>query len=108
MTNLYDRTDSTEDRFRNAVLDALNMAARDSGLKDGWKDEDLPELFKAVDAQRARIEKRGPKDTTNRDVLRKAVRLFSRPENCECDNTHKQNDTCCVPCWNAGFRRVVS
>lgn len=27
-----------------------------------------------------------------------------RPITCECDNTHEQNDTCCMPCWNAGFR----
>ncbi len=29
-----------------------------------------------------------------------------RPINCECDNTHEQNNTCCMPCWNAGFRVV--
>lgn len=31
-----------------------------------------------------------------------------RPDNCECDNTHEQNNTCCQPCWNAGFRSVAS
>lgn len=30
-----------------------------------------------------------------------------RPTNCECDNTHEQNHTCCMPCWNAGFRTVA-
>jgi len=29
-----------------------------------------------------------------------------RPEKCECDDTHEQNDTCCRPCWADGFRRV--
>lgn len=26
---------------------------------------------------------------------------------CECDSTHKQNDTCCMFCWNNGQRRWV-
>lgn len=30
-----------------------------------------------------------------------------RPENCECDNTHEQQQTCCMPCWKAGFRIVA-
>lgn len=30
----------------------------------------------------------------------------TRPTDCECDNTHEHNDTCCRPCWSAGFRRV--
>lgn len=29
-----------------------------------------------------------------------------RPADCECDNTHEQNNTCCMPCWEAGFRTV--
>ena len=29
-----------------------------------------------------------------------------RPRNCECDNTHENNRTCCMPCWNEGFRKV--
>lgn len=29
-----------------------------------------------------------------------------RPQNCECDNTHEQNKTCCRSCWKAGFRVV--
>ncbi len=31
----------------------------------------------------------------------------NRPNDCECDNTHEQNKTCCRPCWEAGFRTVV-
>lgn len=31
---------------------------------------------------------------------------MARPKNCECDNTHEQNNTCCMPCWKAGFRTV--
>lgn len=30
----------------------------------------------------------------------------TRPHNCECDNTHEQNGTCCQPCWEEGFRSV--
>ncbi len=56
MLNLYDKNDSIEGRFRNAVLDALDMAADDSGMFAGWHDEDLAELFKAIDAQRRRVE----------------------------------------------------
>jgi hypothetical protein len=33
--------------------------------------------------------------------------MKKRPNNCECDNTHEQNKTCCQPCWNAGFRTVA-
>lgn len=33
-------------------------------------------------------------------------RPVERPKNCECDNTHEQNNTCCMPCWNKGFRTV--
>ena len=29
-----------------------------------------------------------------------------RPLNCECDNTHENNRSCCPPCWAAGFRAV--
>ena len=29
-----------------------------------------------------------------------------RPLNCECDNTHENNRSCCRPCWAAGFRAV--
>ena len=29
-----------------------------------------------------------------------------RPKNCECDNTHENNKTCCMPCWKKGFRSV--
>ena len=32
---------------------------------------------------------------------------YARPDDCECDNTHEQNDTCCMPCWEAGFRTVA-
>lgn len=31
-----------------------------------------------------------------------------RPPFCECDTTHEQNDTCCMPCWEVGFRLVAS
>jgi len=35
-----------------------------------------------------------------------ALREPARPAKCECDNTHEQNDTCCMPCWRRGFRAV--
>lgn len=31
----------------------------------------------------------------------------TRPEDCECDNTHEQNRTCCQECWEKGFRLVA-
>ena len=42
-----------------------------------------------------RLEQGGEADTVD-----------NRPSNCECDNTHEQNNTCCQPCWRAGFRCV--
>jgi hypothetical protein len=31
---------------------------------------------------------------------------MKRPKNCECDNTHENNNTCCRFCWDKGFRTV--
>lgn len=50
--------DTPEDKFRHHVLNALDAAAESSGLIHGWTDEDLPELFRAIDAQRERVELR--------------------------------------------------
>lgn len=50
----YRADDCPQDKFRNAVLDALDMAAKDCGLRYGWSDDDLPALFHAIDAQRLR------------------------------------------------------
>lgn len=33
---------------------------------------------------------------------------LNRPDDCECDNGHEQAETCCMPCWNAGFRKVAN
>ena len=58
------RMERTEDEaksyFRNQVLTAFDKSFdRITGIEfGGWKDEDLPELFKAVDAQVNRIMKR--------------------------------------------------
>lgn len=46
---LYDPKEPIRDCFRHAVLDALDMAASDNGLSHGWKDSDLPRLFRVID-----------------------------------------------------------
>ena len=57
--NLYlDPQAPSREQFRDAVLDALDAAAANSGFGKGWIDEDLPELFRAIDAQHDRCKKR--------------------------------------------------
>jgi len=58
---MYNIMDSIEDRFRNAVLDALDKAAGHSFGCNGWTDQDLPELFRAIDAQVMRVRARAEK-----------------------------------------------
>jgi hypothetical protein len=52
-----DKNDTRIETVRLAVLDALDAAAVELyGQKHiGWKDHDLPELFRAIDAQAERI-----------------------------------------------------
>jgi hypothetical protein len=45
--------------FRHAVLRALDQTAQGLfGESRGWKDEDLPELFRAIDKHALRLAKR--------------------------------------------------
>lgn len=48
------------DGLRRAVLDALDKCVQDAtGLpQQGWRDDELPELFAALDAHEARIKAR--------------------------------------------------
>jgi len=56
--SMLQHDDSKEDKFRHAVLDALDHAAYLCGMPSGWTDQDLPELFRAIDSHRERLEAR--------------------------------------------------
>ena len=42
--------DATIEAFRHAVLRAIDKTASELFSETGWQDQDLPRLFKAVDA----------------------------------------------------------
>jgi len=78
--NLYlDPQAPSREQFRDAVLDALDAAAVNSGFGKGWLDEDLPELFKVIDAQHDRCEKR--RKLTRQQNLDTIRTLQNRMEN---------------------------
>ena len=62
MTNLFSsyRYDDVRETFREEVLTALDKAAKKytGETNSGWTDQDLPEFFKALDAQIERIAER--------------------------------------------------
>jgi hypothetical protein len=54
---ILDKDDTRIERVRLAVMAALDAAAVELYGQEniGWKDADLPELFRAIDAQAERI-----------------------------------------------------
>jgi hypothetical protein len=61
--NLYNETDSPRDKFRHAVLDALDAEATKFDPSPyaprGWVDAELPGLFRAIDRVCDRLGLRG-------------------------------------------------
>lgn len=60
----YEVSDEERDVFREHVLNALDVAAKKVFFTDhGWTDNDLPDLFKALDDHLARLVRRDENHT---------------------------------------------